>query len=490
MFLIGLIVPVIAFFFESYPRFLNRNCGVDVWTHLLYLKEFKKRNRIPGYISGNFLVPGTYDYPPIFILILSRFTFKIVEKYEFLFSPFFDSIHVFLIFWISYYLTNNILISLITQAIYIVTPIIIVENSSATPRSLGYTLFTITFVSIFLYQNNLGLIFLVLSIVAGAFIFLSHRFTAQGFLFFSVVFSIIFWTPIYILIFSLCFVLAIIFSNGFYLTVLRGHIGNLNFWYKNIRYRFYHQIYGELKARSHKDFVFRIYNQFLKFPPFILAITNPWTTIIFPLLFITPKDVFLFKFFVWVAVSYIFSLLTLWIPKLRFLGEGQRYLELSAFPAAFLSANFLIKTIPHKFQIGGIFFYILVAFLSIITIVVIQRKAIIKDQLRSLTPDLLEMFGYLKKLKNKPSLLCLPHQITTNTIYHTGCPVFVNADYKNIYKISDVYPYLRKPIRTILKQHKLDAILLNEKFVSLKDLKISRYKITKRFGTFVLLKLY
>lgn len=482
--------PLIAFFFESYPRFLNRNCGVDVWTHLLYLKEFKKKNRIPEKIEGNFLIPGKYDYPPMFILILSRFPFKIVEKFEFLFSPFFDSIHVLLIFWVSYYITNSLLISLITQALYIVTPIIIVENSSATPRSLGYTLLTLTFVSIFFYQNNLGLSFLIASIIAGTFIFLSHRFTAQGFLFFSITFSIIFRSPIYIFIFALSFLIALIVSDGFYLTVLRGHIGNLIFWYKNIKYRFYHQIKGELKAKNHKDFVFRIYNEFLKFPPFILAITNPWTMIIFPLLlFYLPKEPILFKLFIWVSVSYVLSLITLWIPRLRFLGEGQRYLELSAFPAALLSANFLINIVPFNYRAYSAFLYILIALLSILTIIVIQRKAIIKDQLRSLTPDLLRMFDYLEKLKNKPALLCLPHQITTNTIYHTGSPVFVNADYKDINKISDVYPYLKKPIRSILKQHKLDAILLNEEFATIKDLNLKKFKELKRYGSYVLLKL-
>ena len=84
--LISVIVPVIAFFFESYPRFFNRKFGVDIWTHLLYLKEYHKQKGVPKVIDKGFLVPGEYDYPPVFITILSKFPIKLVEKYEFFFS--------------------------------------------------------------------------------------------------------------------------------------------------------------------------------------------------------------------------------------------------------------------------------------------------------------------------------------------------------------------------------------------------------------------
>ncbi len=89
--LISLVAPVFAFIFEAYPRLVNRNFGVDIWTHLLYLKEYHRQKGIPKSIGNGFLVPGEYDYPPVFLFILSKFPFKIVEKYEFLFSPFFSS---------------------------------------------------------------------------------------------------------------------------------------------------------------------------------------------------------------------------------------------------------------------------------------------------------------------------------------------------------------------------------------------------------------
>jgi len=485
-FLLSLLIPIIGFFFECYPRLLNRNVGVDIWTHLLYLKEYHKQKGIPKEITEGFLVQGRYDYPPMFILILSKFSIDSVRKYEFLFSPFFDAIHLLIIFHLAFYLSDSVAIALLTQTLYVLTPIVVLENSSATPRSLGYTLFSLLFMCLFVFTQTGDMLYVTFAVLLGSIIFLSHRFTTQGFLFFSILFSVVFRDLIYIFVFLCSFIGALIISKGFYLTVLSGHLGNLKFWYNNIKYRFYHQIKGEFTNKASEDFVFKVYNQFISIPPIVLAVTNPW--ILFALLslfFKIPSFPFQQQFYLWIGISYFLALVTIWVTKLRFLGEGQRYLELSAFPAAFIAAYTLMKVSSDLVQTIGIFAYILTATAALVTIIVIQRKAIIKDSLRTLTPDLEKMFHYLKTLKKKPRLLCIPHQITTNTIYHTDCPVFVNADYTNIEKISDVYPFLKKPLATILKKHNLDGVLLNEKYATYQDLKVTKYKEVKRVGNYV-----
>jgi len=371
--LISLPVALAAFIFESYPRFINREYGVDIWTHLLYLKEFHKQKGIPKKIENGFLVSGEYDYPPAFISILSIFPFKLVEKYEFLFSPLFDLFHLVLVFFLSYFISGSLIVALLAQVIYALTPIIILENASATPRSLGYTFFTILLVSFFLYIDSASIIALTLAIISGSLIFLTHRFTAQGFLFFAIAFSIIDRSPVFLFIFTACFLLALLFSKGFYLKVLRGHLGNLLFWKKNIDYRFAHQVKGNISAKHTKDFVFRIYNQFLKFPPFVLEITNPWTLpVLYIFFFEFPAEQIYQKLVIWVVISYALALVTIWVKRLRFLGEGQRYLELSAFPASFLASKFLIEKSGVESQLwAGL--YILIAIASFFTIIIIQR---------------------------------------------------------------------------------------------------------------------
>ena len=490
IFLLSIPLALTAFILESYPRFINREYGVDIWTHLLYLKEYHKQKGIPKRIENGFLVPGEYDYPPVFIWILSKFPFKIVERYEFLFSPFFDFIHLIIVFGLVYILTSDVFLALLTQALYILTPIIILENSSATPRSLGYTLFTALMMSMIFYYQEPKLAFLALAIISGSIIFLTHRFTTQGFLFFAIIFDLVKQNMVFSLVFVGSFLLAFLLSKGFYLTALKGHIGNLRFWRKNIEYRFAHQVKGNIQHHENRDFIFRVYNQFLKFPPFVLEITSPWVLfVLYISLFEFPTDPVIGKMVLWVVISYIIALATVWVPNLRFLGEGQRYLELSAFPAAFLAANFLVSKINSSIGLPLAVFYSTIGVLALVTVIVIQRKAIINEKLRTLTPEMKKIFAYLKSLKTKPRLLCIPHQITTNTIYHTGCPVYVNASYATIDKISDVYPYIRKPIRKIIKEHGLDLILLNQDYAKVDDLNLGKYKKVHEEENFVLLKI-
>lgn len=489
MIFLGFVIPIIALVFESYPRVINKKFGVDIWTHLLYLKDYRKQKGIPKKITSPFIFGGEYDYPPGFIWIVSKFPDRIVKKYEFLFSPFFDSVHLVLIFFICLIITENLYIALLTQFLYLLTPIIVLENSSATPRSLGYTLFTITFVSLFFYLQNGEMYLLLLSIACGSLIFISHRFTTQGFLFFSLFFSIFLRKFIFVETFLVSGIIALVLSKGFYMKVLKGHLGNLYFWHKNIKYRFAHQIKGNYKEHKTQDFVFIAYNYFLKFPPFVLQITNPWVLPCAYFLFYPTSVLFSNQFLGWVIFSYVLAVLTIWIPKLRFLGEGQRYLELSAFPAAFLSSVAFFDVIKTQFAWVGYSYLILVSIASFITILVIQRKAILKDKMRTLNPDIQRMFIYLKNLKRKPRLLCIPHQITGSTIYHTGCPVFTNASYKDIQQISEVYPYLKLPVKEIMKKYKLDAILLDENYATIKDLKIKNYKEVKRVNNYTLVKI-
>mgnify|MGYP001576219653 CR=1 FL=1 len=55
-------------------------------------------------------------------------------------------------------------------------------------------------------------------------------------------------------------------------------------------------------------------------------------------------------------------------------------------------------------------------------------------------------------------------------------------------EISEVYPYVRKPLGEIMKKYNLDMILLNSDYVSLDDLGLRRYKVMKQIDNFYLIK--
>ncbi len=50
--LLSLVVPLLSFTLQSYPRFFNRYFGVDVWTRLLEIEHVRKaHHKIPSKIK-------------------------------------------------------------------------------------------------------------------------------------------------------------------------------------------------------------------------------------------------------------------------------------------------------------------------------------------------------------------------------------------------------------------------------------------------------
>src|SRR3989344_4496295 len=234
----SLIIPILLFFFESYPRFINKYFGVDVWTRLIETDHVRKNNhKMPGKITKGFIINGFFDYPPLFPFLLSFIPKKTLEQFQGFVAPFFDAIHCLVVFLISFQLTGKLEISLLSQFIYMLTPLIVLENSYLTPRSFGYLNFTLALYPLLIYSVSPKLIYLLIGFIFSVVIFLSHRFATQSFLFAILLFSFLDQTLFYMFIFTLSLLTAILVTKGYYLKVLKGHLYNIYFWIKNYNYR-------------------------------------------------------------------------------------------------------------------------------------------------------------------------------------------------------------------------------------------------------------
>lgn len=276
MLIYALIIPLLSYILQTYPRLFNRYFGVDVWTRLLEIDHVKKTgHKIPGKITKGFIIDGTFDYPIIFPWILSFFPKKNLLKFQGFVSPFFDALQNVLVFFIALSLTHSIPVSLVSQIVYTLIPMIPVENSYLTPRSLGYLMFTLSFYPLLLFYNSSEPKYLVTAVVFTTLLYLTHRFALQSFIFICVFFAIFTQSYIFLAVPIIGFVLAIFITKGYYLRVVKGHLYNIYFWTKNYQYRFSHQIYG-LALRKKLDWVGMIYLLLSEFSPIFLIITDVW----------------------------------------------------------------------------------------------------------------------------------------------------------------------------------------------------------------------
>lgn len=493
-YLISLIIPFISIFLQSYPRFFNKYFGVDVWTRLLEIEHVREtHHRIPGKIKKGFIIEGRFDYPIIFPWIFSFFPKKILLNIQGFVSPFFDSLQNVIVFYITFSLTNSLPASLLAQAMYSLIPIIPIENSYLTPRSLGYLNFTLAFYPLLLYHINHNIFLLVISLFFTCTLFLTHRFALQSLIFISIFFSIVDHSLIYILNLALGFLIVIIITKGFYLRVLRGHLYNIYFWIINYKFRFAHQIYG-LKSTKRIDWVGKVYFLLSLLSPIFLFAVNIWafSAIIYLILYQKspdfPTDIIYFKMSLWIIFFYIFGSIVLKIKRLIPIGEGQRYMEMASVPSVILSSIIFF----YFFDKLGIIIaaaLILLMIGNLLFIIFVQIKGIIGDKNRSLTYDLKQTYRFINSLKGIPRIICIPHQITTMTVYNTKADVLVNADNPGLMQIQDVYPILKKPISFLSKKYSLDYLLLRQSFVKLEDFNLKSPKIIFKSGDVLLIKL-
>ncbi len=494
--LLPLIIPLLSFILQSYPRLFNKLFGVDVWTRLLETDHIRKNNhRIPTKIlGGQFLIEGYFDYPPIFPTILSFIPRTKLLHIQGIIAPFIDSLQVIFVFYLAYYLTGNQLLALTAQVMYMLTPMIAIENSYLTPRSLGYFNFSLAVVPLLLFVFQGNILFYILGVLFTSLLFLTHRFAIQSFLFIAIFFTFLLNTGVFMQSFLLGFAIAMLATRGYYIRVLKGHMFNIYFWIKNLDYRFAHQIRGVIKKNTKTDFVNKIYTFLSVFSPVAIFGLNPWALSGFGVLLSFQagwlhQNPLYQAMSAWIIFFYVLGVVVLKTKKLMPIGEGQRYMEMATVPSSILSSYLLFELLKSPFSLLIKVLFVLLLLLNLSVILFIQIKGVIKDKNRSITSDLEKVFSFINKQNTRPRIVCIPHQNTTMTIYHTKAQVFVNADNPGLMRVQEVYPILTVPINELARKYDLTHALVKESFATLKELGLSQKKVVYESGDVKLVSL-
>jgi hypothetical protein len=424
-YLFALIIPVLSFILQAYPRVFNRYFGVDVWTRLIEIDHVRRaKHKIPGKITKGFIIDGYFDYPLLFPLIFSYFPKKFLVEYQGFIAPFFDILNNLLIFFFAYYITHDLAISLLAQLIYTLTPMIAVENSNLTPRSFGYTNFSLAFFPLLIFSLYGNFLFLIVGGFFTITLFLTHRFAVQSFLFASLFFLFVRQNPIFIECFIVGFVMAAIITKGYYFRVLKGHLYNIYFWVINYQNRFAHQVYGNQKPKQ-LDWVGKIYYFLSVFSPLFIFGINCWIISGFVYLFLYLHPIASFPFFknqllfessLLVLFFYILSAVVLKVKRLIPIGEGQRYLEMATVPTSILS-SVLFFGLYRTYGTPVLIFFIIILVGNLGIILLIQIKGIIKDKNRSLTAESQDIFKFINKLSGTPRIICEVVKNSSSEVY-------------------------------------------------------------------------
>lgn len=450
----------------------------------------------------HYLINRPSDYPPLFRYLLALIPKESLEKYQWIVSPFFDFIHNLFLFFVVYFFTHNICVAVFSQIVYMLSPIVVMENSNLTTRSFASLLFSLSFFSLISYTTFGNFFFLIVSVILICILLLSHRMSIQALFFVVLVFSLYERTFIYVIVFISSILLALITSGGFYLKILKGHMAMIKFWFIHIDNRYAHQIRGHIrKKEKNPDAVFKIYQFVQKVPFMAVGAANPF--ILFVLTFLILRkfsgisfgtygipEVLFSKLFLWAVSLFVVGLVVRQVKKLGCIGEGERYLEYSAFPIAIITAVFLLNAINSQYAIVFMSIFLVVAVMGcLLPSLFIQEQVIVRDKKRSVTGELKEMFDYINNLEGKVHLITIPLYLADAATYFTHARLLTTDNsLAHITDYGDFFPVLKKPLEDIFKKYNISYLLINEEYVKLSELDLAEKNIVKKKEPYYLLK--
>jgi hypothetical protein len=493
-------VGLTCFILRALPRVGKPFVGHDTWAILLVVDELKKGNGYNG-VSRYFLIGGEHDYPPLFFYLLALFPSALLRKYNWIINPLLDSVNAAILFLLSFFLTGNILLSATAGAIYSVTPVVLEESLTLSTRIFGMILFNIALLNFTLYQLTMNSVFLVFMIATGTLVLLSHKFSTEVLWLLLLSFALVGRSYLPILVLLATVLGAILFSGGFYLKVLRGHLGIASFWLRH------HSEYGadyikkesqdtrpqprsssEIESDSGTFSPRRLLLRTKRVNPlyWVLRLNpfNPFALVVLLLPFVGIRSAWEWTLIQWSVLTLI---LFYTATYLRFLGRypgRTQFLDYNAFPTALLCSVFAWA--PYSWWTA---FIVLVAFLlSLIQSsrvwVRVRRRSRAEDQ------SLLEgIFDYLKK-SPKDGVICLPASHTYAIPYFTGKKVFYTMSARNYEKLGAFFPVLTVPIETLSQQYAINFVMIDKKSVPVDALGLSGFKPVMEQNDYLLLERY
>lgn len=498
IYFMGLIVPILSFFLVIWPRFKKIYFGVDPWHHLMVAEYIRKHKRLPVSFIDKYIVPGPYGYPPLLFFMLALFPKKFTDKYNFIFSPIFDSLHNYFIFIVAYLLSHNLIVSVIAQTIAALTPVTVLEASILNARVLSYLFVSLSFFFLLLFSVSGNLLWILISGAIFFSLFFTHKFGIQSYIFLAIVFSLVEKNPVYIGFFFLIFCLALILGGKRYRLILNEQMDALKYWYKNRDNRFAHQFRGEQKDLKKRQFVDRMFVLSSKLPIASIIGESPWIFFFLTLLIIkyfnivsvesVIPELFLNKLILWAITMLTVGFLVLSIKRLRFIGEGYRYIEFAVFPVSIIMASYA-PFFLNNYRTLSISIFSATCLIIFIVIIFLQRKVVLNDRNRSITKEKWEIINYLNKnVGDKLRLGIFPLQEGDAFLYFTKGKVLTADSLVLLDKLADMYPVVTKKVEDIVKKYRLNHIFFDKKYVTFQELGLKKYRIIKDINDFVLIK--
>lgn len=477
--LVGLAVTVVGFFLRTRGLASAGSQGGDARYYLLYVEEFKRSRRVPVRLPYFLLDIEEQWYPPSFPLLLSWLPEALLKRHPWVIAPAIDCLQLLILYGFTLWATESLTSAALAGLLYATTPTLVAENLNLNSRSFGSLLFTLTMLALLALELNRNFLGYLAVAAFGGLLLLTHKLSSQGLVFTLLGEALVTRRPGPLLALVASVGIAFLLSKGFFLKILKGHVDILRFWRSNLLKLGAHQVYdsplhagtgnsrNQRPAGFHKPgfqgFVWHLkvlfsHNLYILALPLLLQPTG------FP-----PQGFFIR----WLVPIYVLAVSTTFLPPVRFLGEGVKYLKLAAFPLAFLLGAAEI----------GMWSLLLIPLLA-------SNLFVILRTIRPLRLGEVDE-GFLKIVERlchaEPGgVMAIPAHAADAIAHLAKRKVLWGAHSSGYEKLEPFFPVLQQPLEAFFKEYDLAFLLIDQGYVHPKDLDLQSFELLLEEGSYQL----
>lgn len=463
--------------------------GVDTWYYLRYVRELQQTRRFPVNLPEYVLDIGEQWYPPVFPLALSWFPLRWLERARGFISPLIDCLQLALLYVFTLRNTDSVSMALIAGSIYAVMPTLVAENVNLNSRAFGSLMMTVIMMAFFRWlQPDHPIHWLVVALIFGGLLPLTHKMTTQQYVFTLLMLSGVFKEWRYLALLAASFLLAFLMSGGFYWKVLKAHWDIVSFYRRHIDEVNAHQVLDSpVYGRAHHHSAKIVYQPGWRGTLKVLARLLGENPFLLVMLMVTQNPGFTrTQMYWWASSVLVFAFLTSFVPALRCIGEGYKYMKLTAFPSAYAIA---VSTGPWNPWANLVWLALAVSFgFALAALGVFFRHHLGKrtEHTAVLDSNLKQVGDFLKGLA-PGTVLCMPLMYCDYLIYASGQRVLWGVRSGGFKILEPFYYVLRRPIEYFLDTYHVTYMVLDLNYCQPEQLHIAgRLRMLGQFGCLVI----
>ena len=464
---------------RAWPRLRIKNYGIDAFFYMVYARAIRRQKRLPVRFDTYILDPGEQRYPPGFPLLIALFPERFIVKYNWLVNPVIDSLlgcGLGAFTWTATQNSTAVALALVAQ---ILTPTLVHECSSMNSRIFGNVLFTVVMLIFFPVLLRPEPLWVAALCLAGPALLMTHKMSTQNFLFVTIGLCLCLRSPWPMVPAAAIFASTLILTLGFYVKVLAGNIGILLFWRRNLQYLYVNMVYRspvynknpEVQRLAAQDDAFfkpgikgfvknvvRMLDHDFLLPLFLYVC---WTSF-------AQWGRFEQQLAAWALLTYLFAAATTFIPPVRFLGEGIKYIKMAAFPMHYLLAAHVVAGAPPV---------VAAAFALCLGLNILKLFKIYKAVTTASPQDVGDLEPVFEHLRGAhgDGVLTMPYGLSESVAWHTDKKVLWGAHGGGFDTLDDFFPVLRRKLAKYFPKYKLDFLIVDTGYVDTRFLNLDAY---------------